>query len=445
MKLRGKKLLILCDKKDSFESLEAYLAHKGVYIKLITSVEGYFKALQEFEPHYCLVSIDNKDPYVSDLIENLRKAEFIVIPTAETHNLEASKRIDEYEIEYSLFPPINGQKLENILMFLEKKQESESETLRSLKYEKKEKLQAKDSLDYTKEESKSLKEIQELFYETKNNSEKVSEPDDVALIKKAIEYEMKDGNAPTEESSEEPLEEPPEFTHSGIIEVEPKVVKEIDRLFNDSMSSIKGCKKVEPPESLRSTRDFTVYAITTEKMSGYILTTVDAAVGDTKEQTKIEGKFVESLTRSVDGPFELQRLTLSFEEFDFKDWIETYDGVLKSFQLQDMVVSWAFLQKTENDLIMSSTEREDMVGVNLSEITPEVKAKNDLYLHLPSNNKFLLYTKEGNNIASNQFLRLNKFQIKEMHIKKDDIDKFKDYKVEKEITSMVKGHKKDAA
>lgn len=103
------------------------------------------------------------------------------------------------------------------------------------------------------------------------------------------------------------------------------------------------------------------------------------------------------------------------------------------------------MEKEKEEITITSTADDNMVGVELNTFDPQHSVKNNVYLHFPKNNKYILYTKKGNKILDKQFTKFINLNIKELHIKKDDINSLKDYSIEKDINNKLRKYKKKSA
>lgn len=432
MKIRGLRILILCQDREAFEGVEVYMAHKGTYVQITQSTEKFLSHLKDFNPNYTIVSIDHEDPYVPDLIRKLNELnQPPVIPTTESQGIEKSAELDEFEIEHTFFPPISGKKLENILKFLETKKEKE---VKSINYEREEKVHTEVTLNIER-----LEELKQDYKEIKKELDKNS---DVEILKKAINYELGEDDSTLSEVPDDSDELTDESQVKDPAEISYNI--RATNVFSNALASISKSKVIDTPESLGSVKKFTAYSIVSESLKGYMFSIMEdfESVSETIAQT-IDGRLVQALTEEIDGVFEIHRIKMDIEAFDFKHWIESTEGAMSSFAVDDNVVTWGFVTNHSNSVeFLPNDEDEEMVGVDLSEIQPEQRIKNDLYLHMPKNGRFILYTRKDGHLLDDQFTKLKSCDVEKLHLKKEDISSFKDYKVEKDIRNMVKKHKK---
>jgi hypothetical protein len=79
-----------------------------------------------------------------------------------------------------------------------------------------------------------------------------------------------------------------------------------------------------------------------------------------------------------------------------------------------------------------------MAAIDVKDLKPQTKVKFNLFIHLPKNNKFLRYLKNGDTITDKHTQKFEKHNVKNLHIKKDEVTNFKEYFAANQINDIIK-------
>ncbi len=422
MNIRGINVVILCKDREAFDPIETHLAYKGVNVKLVTTVEQVLEVLEANEPQYCIVSINHPDTNARKLMGILQGSEVMCLPAGEENNAETIKMLDDIGVEHNLYPPLNGPRTETLLQYLEKVRR-QRQTVNTVDYTKESKEHDEQQIKVDKIDLKEA--INELSHEISRTSAPVqappSEDDKMELLQKAIAFE--NGEEPPEPAAEDKEE----------------AVVDIWHIFDEAMHGMENCNPVKDPAYLESTSQFLAMSLQSENYPGYIFAAIEGA--DDPEVTsvyeKVESLLVEMVEQFTKESISIQKVKLELRPFDFKQWIQSLKGSVQSFEVEGTVISWAYVDQQPKPVKMKESADGNFLSVMLEDIKPDTKLPHDLYLYLPKNNKYLVYTKEGFGMDTKQYEKLNDQQVQEMHLKKNDADKFKNYKFEKDVTELV--------
>ena len=145
-----------------------------------------------------------------------------------------------------------------------------------------------------------------------------------------------------------------------------------------------------------------------------------------------------------------EQMQLKLEPVEFQDWaIEHADFLRKSIH-NGNEVAMAFFPSTEIQIPLEPGKDKDMYTVDLINLRGDLKMEFDIYIHMPINNKYILFTPKGGVLYSHQKDRLLKKGIQKMHLHKNSIKDVKKYTAQNYLNDKInefqkKGTKKNAS
>ncbi|MEZ4873579.1 MAG: hypothetical protein R2827_15325 [Bdellovibrionales bacterium] len=324
-------------------------------------------------------------------------------------------------MEHNIYPPLNGPRTESLLQYLQKlKGRNDDENTPTVDYTRQSKPNAEVELKV--EATSSLKDaIQELSKEAEKtpnfNGAPTTEDERMALLEKAIAFE--NGEDIEDVGSEEPVD--------------------IWHIFDEAMHNIENCEVVSDPDQLSETSQFLALSFQSDKYPGFVFATIQGSDANYNNfvYQRMEDLLIEMVEQFTKEKISVRKVNLQFHPFDFKAWIQNIGGTVQSFKVEESTISWAYVDREHQPMEFGESPNENYYSVRLNDIKPKMSVPNDLYLYLPSNNKYLVYTREGRGMDPKQHEKLNNKNIQELHVLKGDIEKFKDYKFEKDVSDLV--------
>ena len=139
------------------------------------------------------------------------------------------------------------------------------------------------------------------------------------------------------------------------------------------------------------------------------------------------------LTKESNGILRLKILPIEFEK-----WTLDYAEFLAKSIHKDEEVALAFFPGKVADPELLQSNDEKMVQIDLQEIRSDVPVEFDLYLFMPENNKYVLYTPTGRKLAADQRQRLSLRGIQKMHLRKDNVPQVSRYRVQNFLNDKIR-------
>jgi hypothetical protein len=203
-------------------------------------------------------------------------------------------------------------------------------------------------------------------------------------------------------------------------------------------SSIKVNQEKTIVEKLEKSQNCICIVIDSTRFSGYLI----AAMGrnrrfDDEFVKNIQTKLYEFLksqgeTLDEDGALEIKIKTVEFE-----DWALEQAEFLKKSVHDGDEVAMAFFPAKKTTPDVEKSAREDMLSINIDDLEGDIQVLFDVYIYLPTNQKYVLYTPKGGTFMGNQKDRLKGKGITHMHMKKDEIGSAKKYTAQNYLNNKV--------
>ncbi len=220
----------------------------------------------------------------------------------------------------------------------------------------------------------------------------------------------------------------------GIFNEDSVFVKGVNKTLDET--AIKGDGKVET--HLEDNTHLACIVVESPKFSGYLV----AALGKDK---KIDDEFVE-LVRTrlmkflVDAGEPVQNdanMQVKVKRVDFEGWALEYAQFLRKSVHKGDEVAMAFFPFAEAQTKVGMSAEASMASVKTSEVEAGQPLEFNLYIYLPTNKKYILYTPKGSIFQANQKDRLLRQGVGEVHIQKDEVQGLSRYKAQNHLNSLI--------
>lgn len=97
----------------------------------------------------------------------------------------------------------------------------------------------------------------------------------------------------------------------------------------------------------------------------------------------------------------------------------------------------AFFPRADLELQLEDSRQLGMMSLKLEDIETDTPLNFDLFIHMPINNKFLLYTGKGSKMANIQKSRLKTRGVFHLHIKKEEVEEVKKHRAESYLNKTL--------
>jgi hypothetical protein len=186
--------------------------------------------------------------------------------------------------------------------------------------------------------------------------------------------------------------------------------------------------------------------VESSRFSGYLI----AAMGEDRKMDKsfvamIQNRLFTFLKANGEDLDEQEVMDLKIQEVEFQSWaIKEADFLRKSVhEGQEVAMAFFPANKIAPDLQQSKNEK--MFQINMADLKDDVAVEFDLYIYLPENDKYLLYTPQGKTFYGNQKQRLVDKGMTQMHLRKESINDVKKYRAQNYLNDKIEAFRKKKA
>lgn len=132
---------------------------------------------------------------------------------------------------------------------------------------------------------------------------------------------------------------------------------------------------------------------------------------------------------------------VKLKEVEFEDWALEQAEFLKKSVHGSEEIAMAFFPNKEVAAKLEDSASEKMVQMSIDELKEDVALEFDLYMYMPENNKYLLYTPQGMPLYGKQKGRLTEKGVTHMHLRKDSIADVKKYRAQNFLNDKIEAFK----
>jgi hypothetical protein len=213
-------------------------------------------------------------------------------------------------------------------------------------------------------------------------------------------------------------------------------------------TAVKISKKGQAIGKVETVNNIACIVIETASFSGYLI----AALGKNRSLDEI---FMESVRKKLfnflkahgeipDQEIETKAMTLKIQDIEFEDWaLEQAEFLKKSIHGADAdEVAMAFFPNDNTKIKLEASVSEKMLKLNVDEIREDTELEFDLYIYMPENKKYLLYTQQGMRLYENQKGRLKDKGITHIHLRKESAGAVKRYRAQNFLNEKISRFKK---
>ena len=221
------------------------------------------------------------------------------------------------------------------------------------------------------------------------------------------------------------------------------IIKATDTALDASV--IKG-KPTPTTERIQSTTSVACIAVDSVKFTGYLV----AALGNNR---KIDDRFINSVRsrlveymRAAGEEFAAEdTLDLNLHQVEFEAWALKQAEFLRKTIHDGQEIAMAFFPEKINNAPLEISASKNMLKLDIDELLGNATMEFDLYVHLPTNNKYVLYTRQDQKLHADQLDRLKTKGVQSMHLRKEDETNVRRYRVRNFLNDKIKEHEDEVA
>jgi len=232
-----------------------------------------------------------------------------------------------------------------------------------------------------------------------------------------------------------------------------KVITQMGRNTSSSMDSIilKGAKhalteSVEVhdgivDQEIEDSSQVACIVVESERFSGYLI----AAMGKNR---KMDGKFIKTIQDKLfkflndngENIAEKDNMQLKIKKVEFQDWAIEYGDFLKKSVHNGEEIAMAFFPVNQVKPEVGESAAQTMASVKLKDLDGDKPVDFNVYVYLPANKKYILYTPKGSKFYGNQKTRLEGKGVKEVHMLKSEVNDLTKYKAQNYLNNLIESY-----
>lgn len=267
-----------------------------------------------------------------------------------------------------------------------------------------------------------------------------SQGDDFSDLSKSDSNRLSDSTPPSQSDDPKKISIKTHTPSPALKESDSILVRGAHEALDESVFKI---ENLEEFEAITAASRVACIIVDSPRFSGYLV----AAMG---EDRSIDDSFVGSIkTRLVDflrkhGEVikdDEAGMDLKIEQVEFEDWAINQAEFLRKSIHGSSEVAMAFFPNPETQVRLEQSANENMLQMDIKELQDDIPVEFDMYIYMPTNNKYLLYTPQGRKLAGQQRGRLMDKGVQKIHLRKESEHQVKKYRAQIFLNSKIQAYK----
>lgn len=447
-----KTILILKSNPMTLQSAEQFLRTRGWSVMSTHNLSDAIHFLFENKIDYFLICANHPQKKVKTFPKILKQyPELKLVTYTDMANTPNMAILQEMGIPYQVLPPVSGPAVERVIFRIEK-----DETQIKNQANKKNSLLSPENSTLRKKAQENLSK----FFESESddpppnleNLNLLSTSNDSATmnIETFSDYEERVKKQTLGASNSKSVKKENDYPYLTDNERPQKPAgsnEEFQKgVENALLSSVKPSQAQAPIEKIELAQNCICFNIESKTFRGYLV----AAMGknrrlDDELLSAVQLKLSEVIKDTNQNINDNKPLEIKIKAVDFENWaIEKAEFLKKSIH-DGNEVAMAFFPQNSLSPQLGKSDTSDMISINIDDLASDVPLSFDIYVHLPANNKYILYTPKNGMFLSTQRERLKAKGIDKMHTKKDSEEDIQKSHVENTLNKSIKDFENSSA
>lgn len=173
----------------------------------------------------------------------------------------------------------------------------------------------------------------------------------------------------------------------------------------------------EPVVELEKATNMACILVESSRFSGYLIA---AMAKDKKMDTlfidKVRSRLFKFLRDNGEQLPDSETMPIKVKEVPFEDWALEHADFLRKSAHNGEEIAMAFFPRRDLKVKLLDCSDEEMAAIHIDELSSDIPVEFNVYIYLPRNNKYLLYTPCGGTFMTNQKERLISSGVSHLHI-----------------------------
>lgn len=205
----------------------------------------------------------------------------------------------------------------------------------------------------------------------------------------------------------------------------------------------KSCIKTnfQDAEALADSTHISCIVLESTRFSGYLITAMgkDRKI-DEAFIAKVRDRLFRFLKENGEQVEDSESMNLNIKEVPFEDWALEQAEFLRKSVHEGNEVAMAFFPRTDIKTVYGESAAEEMASINVNELAGDVAVEFNVYIYLPKNNKYVLYTPRGSKFFHVQKQRLQSQGVSNLHILKSEIQDLDKYRAQNFLNETIQAY-----
>jgi hypothetical protein len=466
-----KKLLIIKSKKQGLNSVETFLKNRDWELQSTDNLKDALLYLVQHQPEFVMISIDHPNKRVRNLPKVLAQAfPTCVIVFSEDNTAANHQLLEKYSTKYMLYPPVTGPAVERTVNRYYK--DLQTDGFQTTKQAFDSRLKA-DGMISIRGDAVDANTAAENFLAglLKDDGDSILQNGITGAAHSATEENNTGINHQSTQSgsasrnffanSEAPQAKPNGPLWGAIeqnkyrartsrtseeIELDPRSNKTDSLIFRGSKDALASAVLNSSVGTLDTFSEARIACITIEsnRFCGYLLTmTENTQEANENLVTQIRQRLFHFLKSHGETVEDHELMNLKLQSVPFDDWALEQADFLRKTRWKDQEISMAFFPCSSVKYSFIESADQKMWMVPLAELKDDTAVEFNLYVYLPRNNRYVLYTPRGGILYGKQKERLSQQGISQMHVLKDETADIQRHHVQNYLNSKISEFEKE--
>lgn len=189
---------------------------------------------------------------------------------------------------------------------------------------------------------------------------------------------------------------------------------------------------------VKSATNVACITISSPRFSGYLVAALgaDRRIDDDFIKT-VQSRLFSFLRANGEVIDNEEGMGLKLEQVEFEDWAISQAAFLRKSIHGTDEIAMAFFPSKETSSKLEESVSKNMLKLGIDELKDDVPVEFDLYIYLPSNQKYVLYTPQGGKLFGQQRGRLRNKGVTHVHLRKDSASQAKRYRAQVYLNEKI--------
>ncbi len=452
-----KKLLFIRSPSHSLKAIESFLTKRSFYVIFESNLEATFSKIEDLKPDFIFVAWDHPDPQLANVAKALGEmTTALIIPYVQANSKEAIRRLEFSGYSQKLYPPLSGPAIERLVLKAAKdlevdphaftnngrKSEANPNEIQMIKSSV---PSGSSSFARTQTSGPQSDLIIQHGHRSdllKLRNESLSQLEEKTLGRAVKENLKSDFEEQFKQSFEDMLATYNEASADNNLSPTIENTKQIDTSIRTEDGTLTAemaqlqinAKKNSDIALINQHKSIYCMIVQSETWCGYLVVysdfEIDLSLSQNLFQQWLSGHFKNLLEFA-----EAEQFAINISVVDYKMLAEASADYSEIVVMNDKEIIVSFFTVDPQQLLVDLNDK-DLIAVPLEIIPSGRTLLMSFYLHLPQNEKYLLYTPVNQKIEKEQHRRLTEKSVQTLYTPIEFEREYRILKAENFLTSF---------